>query len=511
MTSPTYGVIFNETTTAPYAVAVGDMSVIGIVTTVDDAAASSFPLNTPVAFNSSDPAWLANIGTGALAQAVQSINEQLAQFESAATLVVVVVPNGTGTGAAKIAGTIANLVGSQAAGTGIYALLKAGQITGFIPRIVIVPGYTGYAPLSVASASIVGGVGVTSATQVTFSPAGATGVVQVNAGVASINMTNPGSYAPGTTITATLSGGGYSAGTVTVTTQTTVNPLLATLPAVLTSLSAVAYVADAGDGVYANAIAWRQLLASDRLAPCDAWVIPGGNIPALGAAYTDGVAEAAGLQVAVDFAHGGLPGWSISGHQVLGIAGLKNYYPFSLTDGSTEGQQLLANQISTIEAGVIASDTAAASSGFVWQGVWNASTLSTTWFLNKRRMKDWCYLQLIKTIRRHLGLNNTTPQSIQDVLNDMQVLGAFLLSQQISIGFAVTFQPSLTSPTNLQQGQFTLGFANEVPAPITLVTILASDYYQALIVEEQTIIAEASGITPEYISAASSSTSTVVG
>jgi hypothetical protein len=60
----------------------------------------------------------------------------------------------------------------------------------------------------------------------------------------------------------------------------------------------------------------------------------------------------------------------------------------------------------------------------------------------------------------------------------------------------------------LQQGQFTVGFANEVPAPITLITVLASDYFPALVVEEQTIIAEASGLTPEYISAASNPTIT---
>lgn len=437
MTTPTYGLIFNETETAPYAVVAGDSSVIGLVLCQDDASPTAFPLGVPTMFNSSDPNFIVSnvtgtppkIGaTGDLAKAVAAINNQLAQFESAATIIVVPVARvTTGAAPAPLVGTIANIVAA------LPVLLQAGPMLGFIPRLIGCPGYTGY-------------------------------------------------QVPGSSGQPALQ-----------------NAVCAALPAVLQSLNAVAFVSDAGDGVLANSIAWRQTLASDRLIPCDAYVVdPTGTIT------TDGVANALGLQVAVDFNHEGLPGWSISGQQVQGIGGLKNYYPFSLTDGSTQGQQLLANQIATIEAGVIGSDTAAASSGFVWQGVWNASEDSNLWFYNKRRMKDWCYLQLIKSMRKRLGVENTTPQGVMDVLNDMQQIGSYLLNRQISIGFKVSFVASQTSPSNLQQGQFTVGFANEVPAPITLITVLASDYYQALVVEEQTIISEAAGITPEYISGTSS-------
>ena len=87
MTSPTYGVIIQETSTGVLPVQSGDFSVIGILTTADDANASTFPLNTPVAFNSTDPAYLAAAGTGALANALASINQQLVAWESAATVV----------------------------------------------------------------------------------------------------------------------------------------------------------------------------------------------------------------------------------------------------------------------------------------------------------------------------------------------------------------------------------------------------------------------------------------
>jgi hypothetical protein len=432
MTAPVYGLIFNETETAPYALVQADLSTIGLVLCQDDADATTFPLGQPVFFNSSDPAYITaasgsvpKIGaTGDLARAIASINNQVTQFQYGAAIVVVTVTRG-----ADLPTTIAAIVAA------LPILLQAGPNTGYIPRLIGCPGYTGYQA-----------------------------------------------------------------------TPATANPVCAALPAILTSLNAVAYVSDAGDGVLANALSWRQLLASERLIPCDAWVLPGAG----GAIYYDGVAEALGLQVSVDSQHnspaGSVPGWSISGQQVQGIGGLKNHYPFSLTDGACQGQELLAAQIAVIESGVIGSDTAATSSGFVWQGVWNASTDPNKWFVNKRRMKDWCYLQLIKSMRRHLGIENTTPQSIEDVLLDMKVLGSFLLSQQISIGFKVSFVASQTSPSNLQQGQFAVGFANETPAPITLITVLSSDYYQALVVEEQTIIAEASGITPEYIAGAAQST-----
>jgi hypothetical protein len=272
------------------------------------------------------------------------------------------------------------------------------------------------------------------------------------------------------------------------------NPLCAALPAVCQSLLATAFVGASGDGVMADTLAWRQTLSSDRLNPVDAWVIPGSGV-----GYTDGVAEALGLQVAVDFQHAGIPGWSISGQQIQGIGGLKNYYSFSLTDGATQGQELLAEQVSVIEPGAIGSDTAIAASGYVWAGVWNASTDPRAWFTNKRRMKDYVNLALVKAIRLRLGVDNVTPHDVQAVLNDMVALGSWLLSKQISIGFSVSFVPSQNSPSQLQQGQFVVAFANETPAPITQVTVNSSDDPDALTVELATIIAQSGTIAPQYL------------
>ena len=52
MTSPAYGVIFNRDSTDPRPAQPADLSVIGLVLPSDDADATVFPLNEPVAFDS---------------------------------------------------------------------------------------------------------------------------------------------------------------------------------------------------------------------------------------------------------------------------------------------------------------------------------------------------------------------------------------------------------------------------------------------------------------------------
>jgi hypothetical protein len=565
MTEPAYGIIINESYSGPLPVQSGDFSVIGLLLPADDADPATFPLNTPVQFNSSDPTYLSKAGTGDFAKALNSINNQLQAWQSAANVVAVLVQRG-----ASRAATIANLVGSDENGTGLYAFLAAGALTGFIPRLIASPGYTGDVGWGVTAPTVsAAGAGYTSAPEIAFSPAGATAhaVLAVRNGVESpvvtqgtgythatvtftpagatataavvdnvitVTMTAPGQYedgvmptavitgdgtgatmtfslfenssvgeivmdsagdyGQGVDVTATISGGGGSGATMGFTMATVGNALTAALPAVCQSLLAVAIVGAAGDGVVANTLAWRATMASDRLCPADAWVIPGSGV-----GYTDGVAEALGLQVSVDFQHAGIPGWSISGQQIQGIAGLENYYSFSLTDGATQGQELLAEQVSVIEPGAIGSDTAIASSGYVWAGVWNASTDPRAWFVNKRRMKDYVNLALVKSIRLRLGVDNVTPHAVQAVLNDMVVLGSWLLSKQISIGFSVSFVASENSAAQLQQGQFVVQFANETPAPITQVTVNSMDDPDALTVELATIIAEAGTIAPQYL------------
>lgn len=421
MTQPTYGLVFNEVNTDARPVQSADMSVIGLVLPADDADATAFPLNQPVSFDTSDVAMLGKAGDGEIAAALAAIDSQLADFQSAARVVVVRVEQGD-----NLAETTANIVGSAASASGLYALRTAGPRLGVVPRLIGAPGYTGHT-------SVVGG-------------------------------------------------------------QTLANPVCAALPGICSSLLACAVVGGPGTDEV-EAYNWRETLASDRLIPIDAWTIPGS-----GQGFGDGVAQVLGLGVQTDFSHEGLPFWSFAGRQVRNIAGLKNYWSFSLTDGATQGQQLLAEQIGTIQRGEIGVDTAIAGSGFVFTGLWNASTDPLKWFYNKRRGRDWTHLALLKSIRLRLGIENVTPASVDAVLRDMQAVGSYLISKRAIVGFKVDFEKSRNSPNELRQGRFVVSYAQEEPAPIARVTVDSKPFYQALEVELATLVAQAATLTPQYYS-----------
>lgn len=108
-------------------------SVIGIVGTAP-LASSEFPINTPVLV--SGPRQAALLGAdGTLLDAYNAAFAQGVQ-----TMVVVRVAVG-GTEAE----TISNVTGTPAAGTGVYALLNAQNLTGQKPKILAAPGFTSVA------------------------------------------------------------------------------------------------------------------------------------------------------------------------------------------------------------------------------------------------------------------------------------------------------------------------------------------------------------------------------
>lgn len=139
MTEPTFGIVINRSSEEPRPLVPSDMSVLGLVLPSADADNTVFPVNTPVSFNSNDTAYLTKIGTGPLYKTIALINNQLDDLQVAARVVAVRVTEG-----ADINETTANIIGSQAANTGLYALLTAGQVLGVIPRIIGAPGFTGH-------------------------------------------------------------------------------------------------------------------------------------------------------------------------------------------------------------------------------------------------------------------------------------------------------------------------------------------------------------------------------
>ena len=281
---------------------------------------------------------------------------------------------------------------------------------------------------------------------------------------------------------------GYTWQTTTVDGELQANPICAALPSICSALLAHAVVGAPGEG-NVTASQWFETLTSGRLIAIDAWrrVSDGEGSTRL----EDGVAAVLGLGARVDFRHGGYPFWSFSGQQVNGTIGLKNYYPFSLVDGATEAQELLANHIGVIVRGEVGVETSVANNGFVFTGVWNADTDPLWWFYNKTRGRDWAHLALLKSIRLRLGVENVTPHGVQAVLNDMVAIGQDMIRNECSVGFKVGFEAAKNSPDDLRQGKFRVFFATEEPAPITRVWIDSRPNYEALVAELGTLVAQA--------------------
>jgi len=186
MTSPVFGFIFNQLDTDTLPPVLSDFSVLGIVMPSDDALSSVFPLNTPVDINTGDTPTLAAMGTGPLYRAVLRVNNQLADLQRSARAVVVRVPMAHNVdGTENVDGTIANIIGDPAAGTGIYALLKAPSLLGVTPRVVGTPGYTGLVDFGVTAPVVINPGNNYKNPVVSFNPPGATATATVgNAGVA---------------------------------------------------------------------------------------------------------------------------------------------------------------------------------------------------------------------------------------------------------------------------------------------------------------------------------------
>ena len=287
---------------------------------------------------------------------------------------------------------------------------------------------------------------------------------------------------------------GYTSQTTEVAGQTEANPVCAALPEICNALLAHAVVAGPASGG-AAALNWRETLASGRLIPTDEAVKVSTGV---GARYDDGAAVVLGLGARVDFQHGGFPFHAFANQQVHGIVGLKNYYPFSLTDGATEAQEILATKTGVFTRGQIGVETAAGEAGFLWIGAHNADTDPDWHFYNKTRARDWAHLALLKSIRLRLGRENVSPHSVQAVLNDSVEIGRVLLREGGSLGFRVGFEASKNSPADLRQGKFRIFFQTEEPPPIMQVDIDSRTYWRALEVTLEKIVAQAETLVPQF-------------
>lgn len=179
----------------PQSVSGAEMSVIGLIGTAPEADSAAFPLNENVLLYTNDSAKRALLGaSGTLEDALKGISAQLGTDTRAARVVVRRVAAG-----GSVNATIANIIGSESAETGVWGFLTAGEELGLIPRLICVPGYTSQASGGVSGVTLSNnGSGYTSAPTVAFSGGSGAGTEAV------ANLSN------GITIAITAGGTGYS-------------------------------------------------------------------------------------------------------------------------------------------------------------------------------------------------------------------------------------------------------------------------------------------------------------
>ncbi len=254
------------------------------------------------------------------------------------------------------------------------------------------------------------------------------------------------------------------------------NAVCAALPAICAKLLAHAIV-DGPATTEQAAIDWRETISSDRLIPVD----PAVKILSNGDTVVVPLSPAVvGVAVRRDHEKQGRPFHSWANQPVQGIVGPSRPINFSLTDGATEGQRLLSANIGVLLRGEMGVETAIAQGGFVFVGTDNAGEDDLWRFYNVTRGRDYIHLMLLRTLRFYLGRFNITGQTIQAVVNTMNIALRDLKADGDILGYEIKFTRDQNSPESLRQGRFTVNFAAEEAPVLRYLGIQSARYRPAL-------------------------------
>ncbi|MBB4287844.1 phage tail sheath subtilisin-like domain-containing protein [Roseospira goensis] len=429
----------------PRFVATIDSGIIFLVGTAPDADDTLFPLNQPrVMRGYTDlPAGLGNTGT--LSDHLDAILTQAGRMSQ--TVYFTRVEEGADTAA-----TMANVLGSRAARTGLHALSRIQPEFGQAPKLIGAPGFTSVRPTDgVASVPVTeGGTDYTTATvAITGDGIGATATAMLDGGaVSAIVVTNPGiGY---TTATATVTGDGTGA-TATTTLGTVANPVAAELAALCQRYRACTVVSGP-NGTDADAVQYRNDFDSDRMMVLDPFVkVAKDGVPVSMPAD----AMVLGLQARVDYEEGF---WvSPSNHVLNGVLGTHRPIEHSLSDRSVESQYLNSQHVST----VVRSPTG----GWKLWGnrVAKADPLHVFWPV--RRAHD-VIVESIEIAHEPYLDKPFSKQILVDIaetvnraLRRWQAMGA-------TLGGRVWLDPALNTAESMASGLLYVHYDGEAPAPI---------------------------------------------
>lgn len=239
----------------------------------------------------------------------------------------------------------------------------------------------------------------------------------------------------------------------------TVSPVVAALEANLGKILAIAPV-DVDDTSKANAIDARETMTTERLMPIGvaAKVYEGETLVTRPMAP-----RVAGLFARIDNEHEGKPFDPIANQAVLGLAGLSRKIPFSLLDGSTEGQQLLEANVSIVAEGEVAVDGSIANGGFHFIGTDNATTGALWQQIHQVRGADYLTVKLMQITRQFLG-KKITADLAEAWINSIKLMLTDHKAAQDILGFNVEFRADQNSPEQIRLGHLQIDLGIE-PAP----------------------------------------------
>jgi uncharacterized protein len=476
MSSPTFGIEITRLDNEPRPAVKADMAVIGLVGTAPGANAEQYPLNDPVLVFSDYAAAITGLGTeGTLAGQLELINAQLGDFQRAARVVIVRVAEGVDDDA-----TMTNLVGNSSLKTGIHALRSAGPKLGVVPRLIGVPDFTYQQESGIDTVTVgSGGTGYEVGDAVTATGGGGSGFaaavssVDGDGTITGIAISNGGKdYATAPTLAVTTDDG--TGATLTGSVHKLANAVVAALPALCSALLAHAVVTGPHSTLQGYTD-WRETIQSDRLIPVESWIKVGAN-----ATLMDSVGAVLGIGVRRDHEKGGRPFHSWANQPVQGIVGPGRNIDFSLTDGATEGQSVLALNGGVILRGEAGVETAIASGGFVFVGTDTAGEDDLWRFYNVTRGRDYIHLMFLRTLRYYLGRFNINGQTIEAIRNTMVSALRDLQAEGDILGYRVSFERDQNSPENLRMGKFTVNFAAEEAPVLRQLGVRSSRYRPAL-------------------------------
>lgn len=269
------------------------------------------------------------------------------------------------------------------------------------------------------------------------------------------------------------------------------NAVVAALPAICTKLLAHAVVTGptASNGATTT---WREYIASDRIIPVGIDVKVSDGVTTT---TVDGAPAIIGIAVRRDYEKNGLPFWSWANQPIQGIVGVGRVVDFSITDGATNGQALLAENIGIIVRGEMGVESALTSSGFVYIGTDNAGTDELWRFYNVTRGRDFIHLQMLKVVRNYLGRFNITGQTIQAVLNTVEIVLRDLKAQDAILGYRVSFTADANTPENLRAGKISVTFEAEEAPVLRRVDMSSARYRPALEALVADLVAQAGTVT----------------